>query len=126
MPVVELAKRVLLAAITILSVLWVFDVPLKLGFGGIIQEQFYLLIVGLVTAAALLHAPLRGRLTWIDVVLAGLALACWCWGAWNVDEWLIESTERGPERWIPGLLGMLLLLLALLSNVGAPRCRSAG
>jgi TRAP transporter 4TM/12TM fusion protein len=118
MPVVEGVKRALLAAITILSVLWVFDVPLKLGFGGIIQEQFYLLIVGLVTAAALLHAPLRKRLSWIDVILAGIALACWCWGAWNVDEWLIESTERGPERWVPGLLGMLLLLLALLNNVG--------
>jgi len=119
MPVVEAVKRGLLAAITILSVLWVFDVPLKLGFGGIIQEQFYLLIVGLVTAAALLHAPLRKRLTWIDVVLALVALACWSWAAWNVDEWLIESTERGPERWIPGLLGMLLLLLALLNNVGS-------
>ncbi|MPZ58162.1 MAG: TRAP transporter fused permease subunit [Rhizobiales bacterium] len=118
MPVVDWLKRGLLAAITILSVLWVFDVPLKLGFGGIIQEQFYLLITGLVTGASLLHVPLRRQVTWIDVALALAAVACWGWAAWNVDEWLIESTERGPERWLPGLLGILLLMLALYKNVG--------
>jgi TRAP transporter 4TM/12TM fusion protein len=118
MSAAETVKRCFLAAITILSVIWVFDLPLRFGFGGIIQEQFYLLVTGLVTGAALIHVPFGRRAGALELALALVALACWGWGAWNVPEWLIESMQRGPERWVPGLIGLLLTLLALWRNVG--------
>ena len=42
----EALRRTLLAAITILSVLWLLDVPVRAGT-AIIAEQFYLVIAGL-------------------------------------------------------------------------------
>jgi hypothetical protein len=60
----EWIRRVFLAAITILSVSWVFNVPLQLGWSGIIQEQFFLLVAGLVTGAGFLQAPFRKQAGW--------------------------------------------------------------
>jgi TRAP transporter 4TM/12TM fusion protein len=110
--------RVYLAAITILSVLWVFDVPLQLGRSGIIQEQFLLLVAGLVTGAGLLQAPFGKRAGPTEIVLAFVALAVWTLAAINYGAWIVDPVNRPIERWLPGLLAICLLLLALYRNVG--------
>jgi TRAP transporter 4TM/12TM fusion protein len=114
----EWIRRVSLAAITILAVLWVFDVPLRLGWGGILQEQFYLLIAGLATGAGIIHSPFGRRAGTIEVALAIVAIAVWGTAALYVGEWLADPIYRPAERWIAGLVAMGLLLLALYQNVG--------
>ena len=114
----EWIRRAFLAAITILSVVWIFDVPLRVGLGGIIQEQFFLLICGLVTGAGFVQAPFGVRAGRLEAVLAIVAVAVWGWAAWHYPVWVVESTVRDPERWMPGLIGLILLLLALYKNVG--------
>jgi TRAP transporter 4TM/12TM fusion protein len=111
-------RRAFLAAITILSIAWIFDVPLQVGLGGIIQEQFFLLVCGLVTGAGFVQAPFGRRAGWLEVTLAIVALLVWGWAAWHYPVWVVESTVRDPERWVPGLIGLILLLLALYKNVG--------
>jgi TRAP transporter 4TM/12TM fusion protein len=110
--------RIYLAAITILSVVWVFDVPLQFGWSGIIQEQFFLLIAGLVTGAGFLLAPFGKRAGRIEIVLAFAALAAWSLAAINYSEWIIDPANRPIERWVPGLLAIGLLLLSLYQNIG--------
>jgi TRAP transporter 4TM/12TM fusion protein len=119
MPLAEGIRRVFLAAITVLSILWIFDVPLRVGLGGIIQEQFLLLICGLVTGAGFVQAPFGVRAGRVEAVLAIIAVAVWGWAAWHYPVWVVESTVRDPERWMPGLIGLILLMLALYKNVGA-------
>lgn len=114
----EWIRRAYLAAITILSLLWVFDVPLQLGWGGIVQEQFYLVIAGLVTGAGFVQAPFGKRPGWIEVTLAVVALLVWALAAFNFGDWIVDPANRPPERWIPGLVAIALLLLSLYQNVG--------
>ncbi len=116
--VAEGLRRILLAAITILSVAWVFNVPLQLGWGGIIQEQFYLLIAGLVTGAGLLQAPFRERPGLIEVALALVALAVWGLAAFYSPEWITDPVNRPFLRWGAALVGIGLLFIALYQNVG--------
>jgi TRAP transporter 4TM/12TM fusion protein len=115
---VEWMRRAYLAAITILSVAWVFDVPLQLGWGGIIQEQFYLIIAGLVTGVGFLTAPFGRRAGAIEATLALVALAVWTLAALNYSEWIVDPVNRPIDRWLPGLAAILLLLLSLYQNVG--------
>src|SRR3990170_851230 len=114
----EWMRRVYLAGITILSVLWVFNVPLQLGWSGIIQEQFFLLVAGLVTGAGFLQAPFGRRAGRIEIVLAFVAFAVWALAAVNFSEWIVDPVNRPVERWLPGLLAIGLLLLSLYQNVG--------
>ena len=118
MLIAEWIRRAYLAAITVLSVLWVFDVPLRLGWGGIVQEQFYLLIAGLVTGAGFVNAPFGKQPGRIEVALAILALLVWGWAGYNFGEWVVDSTNRDVVRWVPGLIAIVLLLVALYKNVG--------
>lgn len=115
---VEWIRRACLAAITILSVLWIFSVPLRLGYGEILQEQFYLLITGLVTAAGFAEAPFRKRAGWLEAVLAVAAVAAWGWAAYSFPDWIVSATDRGFDRWVPGLIALVLLLVATYQNVG--------
>jgi TRAP transporter 4TM/12TM fusion protein len=114
----ETLRRVYLAAITLLSVAWVFDLPLQLGWGGIIQEQFYLLVAGLVTGAGFLTAPFGKRAGWLEIALAILALAVWAYAAVNMPEWITDPVNRPLLRWGAALIALGLLFLSLYQNVG--------
>jgi TRAP transporter 4TM/12TM fusion protein len=114
----EWVRRAFLATITILSVLWVFSVPLMLGWGGILQEQFFLLVVGLVTGAGFIQSPFAKRAGALEIVLAVIALAVWTYAAVNVPEWTTDPANRPLLRWGAGLIGIVLLLVSLYQNVG--------
>jgi TRAP transporter 4TM/12TM fusion protein len=114
----EWIGRVFLAAITILSVAWVFNVPLQLGWGGIVQEQFYLLMAGLVTGAGFVRAPFGKRAGSVEAAFAIVAFAAWSFAAYHFSDWIIDPANRPPEKWIPGLFALGLLLLSLYQNVG--------
>jgi TRAP transporter 4TM/12TM fusion protein len=118
MPLAERIRRTYLGAITILAVLWVFDAPLHLQL-GLVQEQFYLVIAGLVTGAGFITSPFRKLPSPIEIALALVSLAAWAWAALNFPDWVVQSTDRGPERWVPGLIALTLLLFSLYRNVGA-------
>jgi TRAP transporter 4TM/12TM fusion protein len=114
----EWIRRLFLAAITTLGVLWVFDTPLQLGWGGIIQEQFYLIVAGLVTGAGFIQTPFGKRAGWVEIALALVAIAAWGLAAYNFGDWVVDPTTRTLDRWVPGLLALGLLLLSLYQNVG--------
>jgi len=114
----ETLRRVYLAAITILSVAWVFDAPLRLGWGGIIQEQFYLLIAGLVTGVGFLTAPFGKRPGWLEIALAMIALAVWAIAAVYMPEWITDPVNRPVYRWGAALIALTLLFISLYQNVG--------
>jgi TRAP transporter 4TM/12TM fusion protein len=114
----EWIRRVYLGAITFLSLAWVFDVPLQLGWGGIILEQFLLLVTGLVTGAGFLQAPFGKRAGPVEILLAIVSLAVWGLAAFYYGEWIVDPVNRPVERWLPGLLALGLLMLSLYQNVG--------
>ncbi len=114
----EWLRRIYLAAITILSVAWVFNLPLHTGWGGLIQEQFFLVIAGLATGAGFLQTPFGKRAGITEIVLAIIALAAWAVAAVHSTEWITDPVNRPLERWGPGLFALALLFLSLYQNVG--------
>lgn len=113
----EALRRILLAAITILSVLWLLDAPVHLGT-AVIAEQFYLVIAGLAVAAGFLAKPYGGSAGWREIALAVCALAAWSWAAWWYGEWLIGTGGRAVWKWAPGAVALLLLLESTRRNCG--------
>jgi TRAP transporter 4TM/12TM fusion protein len=113
----DVLKSACLGATTILSLLWLLDVPIWIG-SGIIGEQFVLVIAGLAVAAGFLGRPYGRHAGAIEIVLAIIGIAAWCWAAWNYADWLIAAGDRGPHKWIPGLIAIVLLLEALRRNCG--------
>jgi TRAP transporter 4TM/12TM fusion protein len=95
----------LAAPITIIGILWLLDVPRRLGY-VVITEQYLALMIGMATLVGLVVAPLRGRWHVLDWGLGLAALASWLWLAWNYEAWLLDPVNRGPEKWVPALLAV--------------------
>lgn len=110
-------QAICLGLIPVLAVAWVMDVPLMLNV-GLILDQFVLTICGLAVAAAFLSMPYGPRLGWLDIGLAMLGLACWLWSAINYTDWLLDLGNRGPHKWLPGAIGLVLLMEGVRRHCG--------
>ncbi|MEX0954544.1 MAG: TRAP transporter fused permease subunit [Rhizobiaceae bacterium] len=95
----------LAAPITVIGILWLLDVPHRLGY-VVITEQYLALMIGMAALVGLVVAPLRGRWHILDWALGLAALVSWLWLAWNYEAWLLDPVNRGPEKWIPALLAI--------------------
>ena len=110
-------RQDLAVPITVIGILWLLDVPRRLGF-VIIAEQYLALMIGLATLAGLLLAPLRGRLQVLDWIGAAAGLASWLWLAVNYEDWLLDAVNRGPEKWIPAVVAIGCTLEATRRHCG--------
>lgn len=111
-------RRNLAVPMTVVGILWLLDVPRRLGF-VIITEQYLALMIGLATLAGLLASPSRGRLQVLDWIGAVAALAAWLWLAVNYEAWLLDPINRGPEKWIPAVVALGTTLEATRRHCGA-------
>ena len=109
-------RKTFLVALPVLGVLWLIDAPYQLGL-SIVTASYLAFFAGLATAASLLAERPGSRGRGLDLLLAFVALACWTWGAWHIEDWLISFT-RGPEKWVPGALALILLLEAVRRTCG--------
>ncbi|HED12797.1 MAG TPA: TRAP transporter fused permease subunit, partial [Gammaproteobacteria bacterium] len=110
---------ILLASIPTLGILWLIDAQVKLGL-VILDASYFSVMVGLTIGVGFLGKPYGKEAGMLEILLAAVAMACWFWGAYNSGDWLIDIANRGPEKWLPGAVGLLLLLEALRRNCGAP------
>lgn len=99
----------LLTLMILLSITWVLDIPIMLNL-GLLQEQFLLVIVALSAGAAFLGRDCRPST--LDKVLAVAAVLSWTYGAWQFPQWIVDAS-RGPDKWIPAVVALLTLLLAV-------------
>lgn len=106
-----MVKRLLQAILPVLGVLWLLDVPGRVGL-VLVTEQYLAVMVGLTVAAGLASQPLPGIGRYLDAVLGVGAFAAWCWLAWNYQDWLIDPLSRGPDKWVPAVIGTLGVLVA--------------
>lgn len=107
----------LAAAIPALGILWLLNVPRRLGL-VFLTEQYLAVILGLTILVAVLHRPLPGLWRWPDLALGLAAAASWVWLAWNYESWLLTVTSRGPERVIPAILAIAGVVEATRRHCG--------
>ncbi len=115
----ELMRVACVAALPVLGALWLADVPQYVGL--VFVDAAYLnFMAGITIAAGFLGRPYRQRLGVLEVLLALTAIAAWTWSAYNYEDWLIDIANRGPEKWLPGAVGLALMLEALRRTCGTP------
>jgi len=110
-------RAILVAILPAMGVLWLLDVPRKLGW-VIITEQYLAVICGVACLVGLITAPLRGRLAVLDWIFGLATLASWGWLAWNYEAWLLDPINRGPAKWVPAAIAILGVLEATRRQCG--------
>jgi TRAP transporter 4TM/12TM fusion protein len=115
--IAAVARDVCLAAIPLLGIAWLLDVPLRVGV-AVLEHAYLAVILGFAVAGALLVKPYGRAAGALDLGLAGVALAAWVYGGWNTEAWLTTITDRGPHKWIPALIAVLLAIEATRKHCG--------
>ena len=111
---VDRLKIFYLSALIFLGICWVADLPIRLNI-GVVTASYIMLMLGISIAAGFLIRPgfKQNRINISDLILGLIAIGVWFWSAIHYVDWLTDLAQRGPEKWIPGLIGILLLIEAL-------------
>ncbi len=115
--VTGLFLRVCFGLVPIIGVVWIFSVLDYLAITLTFQEVIGT-ILGIAMAAAFIKHPYGKAASVLDLVLAILAILSWLWMAVNFDDWMVGMHERTPDKWVPGIFAIVLMLEALRKACG--------
>lgn len=106
-------------SLVLLGISWIFDLPVRLNI-GVVTASYISVMLAIAIAAGFLLKPLSDDLkpSIIDLVMGFLAIICWGWASLNYVDWLTDLANRGIEKWIPGVVAILLLIEALRRYCG--------
>ncbi len=110
--------KLLVAALSVAGALWLLDLPRHLGM-VVITEQYLAVMIGLGCVAGMVTKPLPGRWQALDWVLGIAALFAWAWLATNYEAWLMDPINRGPEKFIPAIIALVVSVEATRRHCGA-------
>jgi len=110
-------RDVCLGLIPLIGILWLMDLPLHLGW-AVQTIEYVFVAAGLAVAGGILAKPYREQAGALELVFALAGIAAWWWAAWNYDDWLLDAANRGPEKWLPGAIGILLMVEGMRRNCG--------
>jgi TRAP transporter 4TM/12TM fusion protein len=105
------------ALVPILGVAWVFSLLDYVGV-ALTFQQVVGTILGIAMAAAFVHHPYGKRAGVLDLVLAVAGFLAWFWMAWNFEDWIVGMADRTPDKWVPGVIAIVLMLEALRKSCG--------
>ena len=109
--------RVCFGLVPIMGVVWIFSILDYLAITLTFQEVIAT-ILGIAMAAAFVKHPYGKAASVLDLVLAILAILSWLWMAVNFDDWMVGMHERTPEKWVPGIFAIVLMMEALRKACG--------
>jgi TRAP transporter 4TM/12TM fusion protein len=114
---VTLLYRVYAFLLLIGGLAWALDVPSRLGL-PLIEPEWLGPYLGIATAAALLRWPYGRVAGATEVILGLLAIACWFWLAVNYAAWMFDVEGYTLAKFIPGLLGIGLMIEGVRKSCG--------
>lgn len=110
-------QRAYYAFLLIGGIAWALDLFLHLGF-SLIEAEWLGPYLGVATAAAFLDTPYGKRPRAVDVIPGLIAIAAWCWLGLNYGAWLIDYEGFTPDKYIPGMLAIALMIEGLRKSCG--------
>jgi TRAP transporter 4TM/12TM fusion protein len=110
-------SRIATALLPVLGILWILDIPGRLG-AVVITEQYLAVVLGFGVLAGFAAVPLTGRWRWPDFAFGVLSMLGWFWLALNYQDWLVTAHVRGPEKWVPALFAIAGMVEATRRNCG--------
>jgi TRAP transporter 4TM/12TM fusion protein len=112
-------EKAYLGSIILIGVAWVTDIPQYFGVSLISAEWMGpLLAIGI--AAALLRKPYGRKAGALDVAFGLAAICAWLWMSVNYSDWIIDIAGYTPQKFIPGVVAIVLLMEALRKAAGLP------
>jgi TRAP transporter 4TM/12TM fusion protein len=115
----HLLEQLYLAAVTLIGIVWILDLPRFLGASPIAAEWIGPLL-GIGIAVALLRYPYARVACWLDGLLGIAAIASWCWMSLNYSAWIIDISGFTPGKVIPALVAVVLLMEGMRKAAGLP------
>ena len=112
-------KNIYIWSLVILGILWIFDLPVRLNI-GVVTASYISMMLAVAIAAGFIIRPISDSkyATTIDISLGFLSIICWGWAGYNHISWLTDLANRGIEKWLPGVVAILLLIEALRRYCG--------
>lgn len=109
--------RVCLAAMPVLGIAWILALTDYFGV-ALTFQQVVGVILGIACAAALLRYPYFEKPGPLEFVLALAAFLSWFWMAYNFEDWIVTAHERTPDKWVPGVIALILMMEGLRKSAG--------
>jgi TRAP transporter 4TM/12TM fusion protein len=105
------------ALIPIIGVVVILSVPQRLGL-SIVSQEVVTTILGFAVAAAFLKHPYGEKAGVLELCLGFIAIAAWMWSSFHYEDWIIGMADRTPDKWVPGIFAILLMMEALRKTSG--------
>ena len=109
--------RVCLTAMPVLGIAWILALTDYFGI-ALTFQQVVGVILGIACAAALLRYPYFEKPGLLECVLALAAFLSWFWMAYNFEDWIATAHLRTPDKWVPGVIALVLMMEGLRKSAG--------
>lgn len=115
--VLTVLLRVYLAAITLIGLAWIVALPQYFSL-SLTAAEWIGPLLGVGIAAAFLRYPYGERPGGLEASLGFVAIGAWLWMSLNYNEWIIDIVGNTPRKYVPGAVGLLLLMEAMRKTAG--------
>jgi len=97
----------------------ILSIPQRLGL-SIVSQEVVTTILGFAVAAAFLKHPYGEKPGLLELLLGFIAIATWMWSSFHYEDWIIGMADRTPDKWVPGIFAIVLMMEALRKASGLP------
>lgn len=116
---IKMLQRLYTGFLLLGGVLWASNSLLSLGI-SLIDAEWVGGYLGVGIAAAFLQTPYGKRAGLLDVALGLIAIAAWGYMSWHFQAWLVDIEGATPQKYIPGVIAIVLMMEALRKASGLP------
>ena len=112
-------QRIYTAFLLLGGVVWASNSMRWFGV-SLIDAEWIGVYLGIGIAAAFLQTPYGKRAGLTEIAFGLIAIASWAWMSWNFQAWLIDIEGATPQKYVPGVIAIVLMMEALRKASGLP------
>jgi TRAP transporter 4TM/12TM fusion protein len=113
----ESFEKLCLAAVVIIGIAWIVDLPHFVGL-SLTQAEWIGPLLGFAVAAALLRYPYTTVTRLPEAVLGLSAIGCWIWMSMHSNAWMIDIRGYTAGKVAPGVIALVLLMEGMRKVAG--------
>jgi TRAP transporter 4TM/12TM fusion protein len=112
-------QRLYSAFLLLGGVVWASNILLYLNV-SLIDAEWVGVYLSVGIATAFLQVPYGKRASVLEVALGFVAIAAWFWMSRHFEGWLVDIEGATPEKYVPGIIAIVLMMEALRKVSGLP------
>ena len=112
-------QRIYTAFLLLGGVVWASNLMPRFGV-SLIDAEWIGVYLAVGIAAAFLQTPYGKRAGLFDIALGLIAISSWGWMSWHFQAWLVDFEGATPQKYVPGVIAIVLMMEALRKASGLP------